>query len=95
MNYLEYEKLLDDSYRQVDIQLCATRFFYLKDMLYRQPFVVVLLQCLNSNDATQAMKEAHSKICCAHQSRPKTPFLYKKIVVLLADYSQRLYRVCP
>ncbi|KAL0314530.1 UNVERIFIED_CONTAM: hypothetical protein Sangu_2297400 [Sesamum angustifolium] len=42
----------------------------------------------------QAMEEAHSGVCGAHQSGPKTTFPHKENGLLLAYYGQRLHGLC-
>jgi hypothetical protein len=79
VDYLKYEKLSEDSRRKVDIRRRVTRFIYFKGTLYRRSFDGVFLRCLGDNEAMQAMQEAHSGICGAHQSGPKLHFRIKRM----------------
>ncbi|XP_070662218.1 uncharacterized protein [Malus domestica] len=57
----------------------APRFLYYKETLYRCSFEGVLLRCLGEEEANQAMEEAHSGVCRAHQSGPKLHFQLKRM----------------
>ena len=68
INYLEHGKLPDDPKHRSEIRRRAHRFLYYKGTLYRRSFEGVLLRCLGEEEANQAMEEAHSGVCGAHQS---------------------------
>ncbi|KAH6763350.1 hypothetical protein C2S52_020783 [Perilla frutescens var. hirtella] len=74
VDYLKYDKLPSDPRRRVDIRRRANRFIYFKGTLYRRSFDGVFLRCLGDEEAAQAIEEAHSGICGAHQSGPKLHF---------------------
>ncbi|KAI3446917.1 hypothetical protein Pfo_003582 [Paulownia fortunei] len=74
VNYLKYEKLSNDPRPRVDIRCRAARFIYYNGRLYRRSFDEVFLRCLGDDEAIQAMEEAHSGICGAHQLGPKLYF---------------------
>ncbi|KAF7144347.1 hypothetical protein RHSIM_Rhsim05G0165800 [Rhododendron simsii] len=74
IDYLQHGKLPDDSHRRTDMKRRAPRFISYKDTLYRQSFEGLFLHCLGENEAKQALEEAHSGICGAHQSGPKLHF---------------------
>ncbi|KAL0411551.1 UNVERIFIED_CONTAM: hypothetical protein Slati_3744800 [Sesamum latifolium] len=68
VDYLKYGKLPNDPRQWTDTQRRATRFIYYKSTLYRWSFEGIFLHCLSDDEKVQAMKEAHSGVCCAHQS---------------------------
>ncbi|KAL0294891.1 UNVERIFIED_CONTAM: hypothetical protein Sradi_6863400 [Sesamum radiatum] len=71
VDYLKYGKLPNDLRRRTDTRRRATRFIYYKGTLYRRSFDGLFLRCLSDNEKVQAMEEAHSGVCGAHQSGPK------------------------
>ncbi|XP_019180259.1 PREDICTED: uncharacterized protein LOC109175453 [Ipomoea nil] len=79
IDYLADGKLPEDSRKRVDIKRRAPRFIYYKEMLYRRSFEGVFLRCLGEEEALQAMQEAHSGVCGAHQSGPKLHFHIKRM----------------
>ncbi|XP_012849590.1 PREDICTED: uncharacterized protein LOC105969382 [Erythranthe guttata] len=79
VDYLKYEKLPNDPRQRVDIRRRAARFIYYKDTLYRRSFDGVFLRCLGDDEAVQAIEEAHSGVCGAHQSGPKLHFRIKRM----------------
>ncbi|XP_070669114.1 uncharacterized protein [Malus domestica] len=80
IDYLEYGKLPNDPRHRSEIRRRAPRFLYYKETLYRRSFEGVLLRCLGEEEANQAMEEAHSGVCGAHQSGPKLHFQLKRMV---------------
>ncbi|XP_027086502.2 uncharacterized protein [Coffea arabica] len=79
VDYLNHGKLPEDPKKRVDIRRRAPRFIYYKGTLYRRSFYGVFLRCLGEDEAMQAMEEAHSGICGAHQSGPKLHFRIKRM----------------
>ncbi|KAL0423258.1 UNVERIFIED_CONTAM: hypothetical protein Sradi_0860600 [Sesamum radiatum] len=79
VDYLKYGKLPNDLKRRTDTRRRATRFIYYKGMLYRRSFDGLFLRCLSDNERVQAMEEAHSGVCGAHQSGPKLHFRIKRM----------------
>nr|XP_027119712.1 uncharacterized protein LOC113736786 [Coffea arabica] len=79
IDYLNHGKLPEDPKKRVDIRRRAPRFIYYKGTLYRRSFDGVFLRCLGEDEAMQAMEEAHSGICGAHQSGPKLHFRIKRM----------------
>ncbi|KAM2501695.1 hypothetical protein ACFX1W_032344 [Malus domestica] len=79
IDYLEHGKLPDDPRHRSEICRRAPRFLYYKGTLYRCSFERVLLRCLGDGKANQAMQEAHSGVCRAHQSGPKLHFQLKRM----------------
>ncbi|KAL0349908.1 UNVERIFIED_CONTAM: Transposon Tf2-12 polyprotein [Sesamum radiatum] len=79
VDYLKYGKLPNDLRRRTDTRRRATRFIYYKGTLYRRSFDGLFLRCLSDNEKVQAMEEAHSGICGAHQSGPKLHFRIKRM----------------
>nr|XP_027102927.1 uncharacterized protein LOC113724200 [Coffea arabica] len=78
-DYLNHGKLPEDPKKRVDIRRRAPGFIYYKGTLYRRSFDGVFLRCLGEDEAMQAMEEAHSGICGAHQSGPKLHFRIKRM----------------
>ncbi|XP_070008272.1 uncharacterized protein LOC142165127 [Nicotiana tabacum] len=72
-------KLPEDSRQRTDIKLRAPRFIFYKGTLFRRSFEGLFLRCLNKEEAFQAMEEAHSSSCGAHQSGPKLHFHIKRM----------------
>ncbi|KAL0362108.1 UNVERIFIED_CONTAM: hypothetical protein Scaly_1166000 [Sesamum calycinum] len=68
VDYLKYGKLPNDLRRRTDTRRRATHFIYYKGTLY-----------LSDNEKVQAMEEAHSRVCGAHQSGPKLYFCIKRM----------------
>ncbi|KAI5352159.1 hypothetical protein L3X38_005050 [Prunus dulcis] len=66
IDYLEHGKLPDDSRHRSEVHRRAHHFIYYKEILYCHSFEGVFLRCLEEDDASKAMKEAHSCICRAH-----------------------------
>ncbi|KAL0416648.1 UNVERIFIED_CONTAM: hypothetical protein Slati_3496700 [Sesamum latifolium] len=79
VDYLKYGKLPSDPRRRIDIRRRATRFIYYKGMLYRRSFEGIFLRCLSDDEKDQAMEEAHSGVCGAHQFGPKLHFRIKRM----------------
>ncbi|KAL0419154.1 UNVERIFIED_CONTAM: hypothetical protein Sradi_1328900 [Sesamum radiatum] len=79
VDYLKYGKLPNDLRRRTDTRRRATRFIYYKGTLYRRSFDGLFLRCLSDNEKVQAMEEAHSGVCGAHQSGPKLHFRIKRM----------------
>ncbi|KAL0434028.1 UNVERIFIED_CONTAM: hypothetical protein Slati_2737100 [Sesamum latifolium] len=76
---MKYGKLPSDPRRRTVIRRRATRFIYYKDTLYRRSFEGIFLRCLSDDEKDQAMEEAHSGVCGAHQSGPKLHFRIKRM----------------
>ncbi|GAA0169185.1 hypothetical protein LIER_23726 [Lithospermum erythrorhizon] len=79
IDYLQYGRLPEDPQKKVDITMRAPRFLYYNGTLFRRSFGEVLLRCLSDTEAAQAMNEAHSGICRAHQSGAKLHFQIKRM----------------
>ncbi|XP_074300743.1 uncharacterized protein LOC141632054 [Silene latifolia] len=71
IDFLDHQKLPDDPRHKVEIRRRAPKFIHYKGTLYRHSFSGQWLRCLSKDEATEAMHEAHSGICGAHQSGPK------------------------
>jgi len=76
IDYLGHRKLPNDVRHKTKIQMRAPHFLYYNDTLYRHSFFGLRMRCLGEEEAQQVVKEAHSGVCGAHQSRPK---LYDRI----------------
>ncbi|KAL0439550.1 UNVERIFIED_CONTAM: hypothetical protein Slati_2438000 [Sesamum latifolium] len=79
VDYLKYGKLPNDPRWRTDTRQRAIRFIYYKGTLYRRSFEGIFLRCLSDEEKVQAMKEAHSGVCGAHQSGPKLYFRIKRM----------------
>ncbi|GKV35504.1 hypothetical protein SLEP1_g43762 [Rubroshorea leprosula] len=79
INYLEHGKLLDDPRQKSTIRRRALHFVYLCNTLYRRYFDGVLLRCLDGDESSQVVEEAHSGICGAHQSGPKLHYRIRRM----------------
>ncbi|XP_031116903.1 uncharacterized protein LOC116020573 [Ipomoea triloba] len=79
IDYFTDGKLPEDPRKRVDIKHRALRFIYYNETLYRRSFEGVWLRCLGKEEALQAMQEAHSRVCGAHQSGPKLHFHIKRM----------------
>ena len=71
IEYLEHGKLPSNPRHKTEIRRRASRFLYYNGTLYRRSFLGLWLRCLDLEEAKQAMEEAHSGVCGAHQSGPK------------------------
>ena len=71
IEYLEHGKLPSDPRHKIEIQRRVSSFFYYNGALYRRSFLGLWLRCLDTEEAKQAMAEAHSGVCGAHQSGPR------------------------
>lgn len=71
IDYLDHGKLPSDPRHRMEIRRRAPRFIHFKKTLYRRSFHGLWLRCLDEEEATDIMKEAHSGVCGAHQSGPK------------------------
>nr|XP_009762357.1 PREDICTED: uncharacterized protein LOC104214397 [Nicotiana sylvestris] len=79
IEYLEHGKLPEDTRQRIDIKRRAPQFIFYKGTLFRRSFKGLFLRCLDKEEACQAMEEAHSGSCGAHQSGPKLHFCIKSM----------------
>ena len=77
VDYLEYEKLLDELRHRTEIQHRAPRFIYYKETLFLRSFDGILIWCIGWEKTNQAIEEAHSGIFGTHQLGPKLHFRIK------------------
>ncbi|XP_030940238.1 uncharacterized protein LOC115965196 [Quercus lobata] len=77
IDYLQHGRLPDDKRHKTEIRRRVARFIYYKDTLFRRSFDGLFLRCLGEEEAKQALEEAHSGICGAHQSGPKLHYRIK------------------
>jgi ribonuclease HI len=96
IDYLEHGKLPNDSCHRTEVRRKASRFIYYKDTWYRRSFDGLFLRCLGKGETNQAMEEAHSGVCGAHQCGPKlyhrikrTGYYWPTIVKDCMDYAKR------
>ena len=71
IEYLEHGKLPSDPRHKTEIRRRASSCLYYNGTLYRRSFLGLWLRCLDTEEAKQAMAEAHSGVCGAHQSGPR------------------------
>ncbi|XP_070054184.1 uncharacterized protein [Nicotiana tomentosiformis] len=79
IEYLEHGKLPEDPRQRTNIKRRAPRFIFYKGTLLCRSFEGLLLRCLDKEEAHQAMEEAHSGSCGAHQSGPKLHLCIKSM----------------
>ncbi|XP_019235995.1 PREDICTED: uncharacterized protein LOC109216306 [Nicotiana attenuata] len=79
IEYLEHGKLPEDPRQRTNIKRRAPRFIFYKGILFRRSFEGLFLRCLDKEEARQAMEEAHSGSCGAHQSGTKLHFRIKRM----------------
>ncbi|XP_019246569.1 PREDICTED: uncharacterized protein LOC109226231 [Nicotiana attenuata] len=79
IDYLCHGVLPENPRRKTEIRRRAPRFLYYKNTLYRRSFDGVLLRCFGADESLQALQEAHSGVCGAHQSGPKLHFHIKRM----------------
>ena len=79
IEYLQHGRLPDDKHHKIEVQQRATQFIYYKDTLFRCSFDGLFLRSLGEEEAKQALGEAHSRICGAHQSSPKLHYRIKRM----------------
>ncbi|XP_074290818.1 uncharacterized protein LOC141617523 [Silene latifolia] len=79
IDFLDHQKLPDDPRHKVKIRRRAPKFIHYKGTLYKRSFSGQWLRCLSKDEAVEAMHEAHSGICGAHQSGPKLPDRIKRM----------------
>ena len=79
IKYLQHGRLPDDKHHKTEVRRRATRFIYYKDILLRCSFNELFLCCLGDEEAKQALEEAHSGICGAHQSGPMLHYRIKQM----------------
>ncbi|XP_019235749.1 PREDICTED: uncharacterized protein LOC109216075 [Nicotiana attenuata] len=76
---LEHGNLPEDPRQRTDIKRRAPRFIFYKGTLFCRSFEGLFLRFLDKEEARQAMEEAHSGSCGAHQSGPKLHFRIKRM----------------
>ncbi|XP_075109181.1 uncharacterized protein LOC142180972 [Nicotiana tabacum] len=79
IEYLEHGKLPEDPSQRTYIKQRAPRFIFYKGILFCRSFEGLFLRCLDKEEAHQAMEEAHSGSCGAHQSSSKLHFHIKRM----------------
>ncbi|KAK2971844.1 hypothetical protein RJ640_027004 [Escallonia rubra] len=75
--FISPQRLPEDIRHKTKIRRRAPRFIYYKDTLFRRFNEGLFLRCLEEDEVVQAMDEAHSGVCGAHQSGPKLHFRIK------------------
>ena len=70
IEHLQHGKLSSDLRHKTKIQQRALSFLYYNRMLYRCYFLGLWLQCLDLEEAEQAMAEAHLGVIGLTTSRP-------------------------
>jgi len=96
IEYLKCIKLPTDPRHKIKIQRRALSFLYYNRTLYRRFFLGLWLRCLDLEKAKQAMMEAHSGVCGAHQSGPRLHdcikrmgYYWSTMVLDCIDYAKR------
>ncbi|XP_020258994.1 uncharacterized protein LOC109835429 [Asparagus officinalis] len=73
IDYVLYGILPEDVKERDSVRRHAPRFYYdaTTKALYRRSYDGILLRCLSTTEAREALKEAHGGTCGAHQPGPK------------------------
>ena len=79
IDYLQHGKLPSDPRHKMEVKRRAPRFIYFKGTFYRRFFDEIFLRCLDNEEASRALHEAHSGTCGAHQSGAKLHFQIKRM----------------
>ncbi|GAA0160564.1 hypothetical protein LIER_43529 [Lithospermum erythrorhizon] len=79
IDYFQHGRLPNDLKQKVDIRRRAPRFLYYHGTLFRRCFVEILLLCLSTAEAAQAVVEANVKVRGAHHSGAKLHFQIKRM----------------
>ncbi|KAJ0985463.1 hypothetical protein J5N97_003819 [Dioscorea zingiberensis] len=79
IEYLKYDKLLEDKSKGLQIKRRALRFTLINDILYCRSYDQLLLRCLSPEEIQEVMHDIHSGICGAHQSGPKVRLKIKRL----------------
>ncbi|XP_075658893.1 uncharacterized protein LOC142628735 [Castanea sativa] len=79
IEYLQHGRLPDDVRHKTEVRQKAARFIYYKETPFRRSFDGLFLHCLGEEKAKQALEEAYSRICGAHQSGPKLHYKIKRM----------------
>ncbi|KAL0437742.1 UNVERIFIED_CONTAM: Retrovirus-related Pol polyprotein from transposon opus [Sesamum radiatum] len=79
IEYLKYGKFPDDTRHKTEVRRRSSRFILYRDTLYRRSFEGTYQRCLSGEEVLEAMTEAHSGVCGAHQSGPKLHFRIKRM----------------
>ena len=58
--------LLEDKAEARKIQIRATRFFIIDDVLYKRGYSLPYLRCANSKEAHYVLREIHKEVCGNH-----------------------------
>ena len=74
IDYLQHGKLPSDPRHKTEVKHRAPRFIYFKGTHYKHFFDEVFLHCLDNEETSRALHEAHFGTCGAHQSRTKLHF---------------------
>ncbi|XP_075655208.1 uncharacterized protein LOC142625434 [Castanea sativa] len=96
IEYLQHGRLPDDVRHKTEVRRRAARFIYYKETLFRCSFDGLFLRCLGEEEAKQALEEAHSGICGAHQSGPLPKSSGGHLYILAAtDYFSKWAEAVP
>lgn len=76
------------------IRYRALNYVIINDELFKKGANEVLLRCLSEDEAFRAVRSVHDGICGAHQAGHKNEVDLISTRGLLAEYIERLYRVC-
>ena len=79
IEYLQHGRLPDDIRHKTKVRRRAAWFIYYKDTLFCYSFDGLFLHCLGEEEAKQALEEAHSRLCGAHQSSLRLHYRIKQM----------------
>ncbi|KAL0290426.1 UNVERIFIED_CONTAM: hypothetical protein Sradi_7050500 [Sesamum radiatum] len=88
--YLKHDKLPDYNHHKTQVRRRSSHFILHKDVLNRRSFEGTYQRCLSGEEVLEAMIEAHSGVCGAHQSGPMLHFRIKR----MGYYWQTMLKDC-
>ncbi|XP_020080912.1 uncharacterized protein LOC109704570 [Ananas comosus] len=98
IEYFKYGHLPEDRNKKIELQRRLSQYTYHNDTLYKRTYDQMWLRCLSQTEAVNAIKEAHSGLCGAHQSGPKialrlklTGYFWPTMVKDCMDYAKKCH----
>ena len=79
INFLQHGKLPFNPRHKIEVKCRASHFIYFKCTLYMRSFDGIFLRCLDNEEASRALQDAHSETCGAYQFRAKLHFQIKRM----------------
>ena len=79
IEYLKYGRLPTEKNKVIELKRRVLSYTFMNDTLYKRSYDQLLLRCLSSQEAKQAMDEVHLGICGAHQAGPRMRLKLKQM----------------